>query len=129
MEEIDELRREVARLSLAIRLGLVAVIVGFTIRACTTLVRATQLKMIFMDLLGDQPFPVLTQFFLSFSNPISIGLGLLGVAVIVALLGAPKKVWSIPAGVVVAVASILVSETAVLAFQTPFLRIVSSLGA
>jgi len=129
MEEIDQLRREVARLSLAIRLGLVAVIVGFTVRACTTLARASQFRAIFMDLLGDQPLPSLTQFFLNFSTPMSVALSVLGLVVIVSLFVAPKQVWSIPAGILVAVASIVISETAVLAFQTPFLQIVGSLGA
>ena len=129
MEELDQLRREVARLSLAIRLGLVAVIAGFTVRACITLTRAGEFRVIFADLLGDQPLPAATQFFLAFSTPLTIGLSLLGVAVSVALLAAPKQVWSVPAGILVAAAGIVVSEAAVWAFQAPFLGIVRSLAA
>lgn len=82
-----------------------------------------------MDLLGDKPLPILTQFFINFSTPISIGLAVLGLTVVILLFTAPKQVWTVPAGILVAVVSIIVSETAVLAFQTPFLQIVSSLGA
>ena len=129
MEEVDQLRREVARLSLAIRLGLVAVIAGFTVRTCTTLARAGEFRAIFTDLLGDQPLPVATQFFLAFSTPFSIGLSLFGVAASVALLAAPKQVWSVPAGILVAAAGIVVSEAAGWAFQAPFLGILRSLTA
>lgn len=70
-----------------------------------------------MDLLGDRSLPALTQFFLSYSPPMSVGLWVLGAAVIVVLFVAPKQVWTIPTGIIAAVASIVVSETAVLAVQ------------
>ena len=129
MDRIDQLERDIARLSLAVRLGLAAVIIGFLARSFTTLARAKQLGMIFEDLFGGKPLPPLTQFFLAFSTHISVGLSVFGLAAVALLFVRPRAVWSMPVGVFVAVTSIVISETALLALQAPFLSIISQLTA
>jgi hypothetical protein len=128
MEKIEQLEKEMARLSLAVRIGLAAVIIGSVTRAYTTLCRADQFGSIFSDLLGEKSLPALTQFFLNFATPLTVGIGAISLAAVVALFTRPKAVWSIPFGVCAAAGCIIVSELSLIAFQSPFLQLVTAIS-
>ena len=129
MERIDQLDQQVRNLSLAVRLGLTVVIAAFAFQCCVVLARAPHFGEIFADLFEGAALPALTQFFLSFSLPITIGVVVLSVVSIVALFALPKQIWSIPLGVLVAIITVATSQLAAFSFQMPLLRIISMMSA
>ncbi len=129
MERIDQLERQVRNLSLAVRLGLVAVIAAFALQCCAVLARAPHSADIFADLLAGAPLPVLTQFFLSFSMHATVAVIVLALVSIGVLFAFPRQVWSIPFGVLAAVATVAVTQLAAFSLQMPMLQIINSLSA
>lgn len=129
MEEIEQLRRQVRDLSLAVRLGVSVVIAAFTLHCTVVLTRAPQFGEIFGDLLDGAPLPILTQFFLSFAIPTAVGIVILALVAIAALFTLPRQVWTIPFGIFVAIATATISQLAAFSLQLPLLRIISSLSA
>jgi len=127
MEQIEQLRREVARQSLAMRLGLSSIILGSSVRACITVRRAVQYRAIFENLLDDMEVPGLTAFFCTFPTPIVIILAILGVISVAVLFLWPKQIWAVPFGIASAFLSLILCELALLAFQTPFLTALGEL--
>jgi len=126
MDRMEKLEQEVDRLSLAIRVGLAAIVLGFGVRAYMTLSRAGQYTAIIADYLeGGTDLPAITVFFTTFSVPILIGLAVLALSSLVLLFRFPKQTWVIPFAIAVAVAAIVLSELALFAFQMPLVRIIS----
>jgi hypothetical protein len=128
MEKIEQIEKEMSRLSLAVRAGLAAIIIVSATRAYTILCRSDQIRSIFSDLLGDKSLPTTTQFVLNFATPLTAGIGILSLAAVVALFARPKAVWSIPLGVCVAAGCSIVSELSIIAIQSPFLQLITEMS-